>query len=148
VVSDQTLLVAQVDGTPGTRGDGIAGVGVVIRRADGRIVLWRSLRAHAKTCNEAEYQAVIAALRLLLQRFPGRPVRCLSDSRVVVDQVCGRCAVRAGSLQPLYAQARRLMEQFPSLEMIAIPHELNRLADALAWEALYGYPGEAGTGNR
>jgi ribonuclease HI len=142
MVSDGTLLVAQVDGTPGTRGDGIAGIGVVIRQA-GRIICWRSLRAPARTCNEAEYQAVIAGMRLLLQRFPGRSARCLTDSRVVVEQLCGRCSVRSGSLQPLYAQARRLMEQFSSLELIAIPRAANRLADALAWEALYG---DKGTG--
>lgn len=131
-------LLLQVDGTPGLPARGIAGIGLVVRWPGGGVITSRCLRAPALTCNEAEYQAVIAGLAFMLERFAGAPVRCMSDSRVVVDQLTGRSRVRAGPLEPLYARALALTTQFARIEIVAIPRELNRLADALAWEALAG----------
>jgi ribonuclease HI len=131
-------LLLQVDGTPGLPARGLAGIGLVVRWPAGGIITSRCLRAPAQTCNEAEYQALIAGLELMHSNFAGVAVRCMSDSRVVVDQITGRCRVRAGPLEPLYARAMTLVAQFAQLEIVAIPRELNRLADALAWEALSG----------
>lgn len=132
-------MVVQVDGTPAVYPGQLAGLGIVIRRGrTGRVLRSVSLRAPALTCNEAEYQAVIAGLQLALRHYPGLPVRCLTDSRVVVDQLTGRAAVRAPALRPLYNEAVALIQQLPAVELVPIPRELNRLADALAWEALRG----------
>jgi ribonuclease HI len=133
-------LLLQVDGTPGFPARGVVGLGVVVRRADGEVLRIHTARAAGITCNEAEYQALIAGLALLRREFAGAPVRCLSDSQVMVEQLCGRAAVRAQALAPLYAQARALLAQFEptQVELVAIPRELNRLADALAWEVLGG----------
>jgi len=65
-------------------------------------------------------------------------VRSLTDNHIVVDQLAGRHAVRATALNPLHERARMLVLQHGSVTFIAIPRELNRLADALAWEALDG----------
>lgn len=132
------LLLLQVDGTPGTQRRGVAGIGIVVRTARGHIVTSCCRRAPAMTNNEAEYQALIAGLELMLQHYPGLPVRCLSDSRIVVEQVLGRSAVRAAALQPLHQRATALIRRFDQITLLAIPRELNRLADALAWEALGG----------
>jgi ribonuclease HI len=133
-------VLLQVDGTPGFPARGIAGLGLVVRNERGLLLRTRCMRAPAATCTEAEYQALIAGLALVLRDFPGARVRCLSDSRVVVDQLCGRAAVRAGPLQPLYTAARATLARFAphSVAISAIPRNLNRLADALAWEALGG----------
>jgi ribonuclease HI len=117
---------------------GIAGIGVVVRDAAGHVLMWRCLRAPARSNNEAEYQAVISGLGLLLAHYPGRHAICLTDSRIVVEQLAGRSAVRAAALQPLHARAAALASQCASLRLLAIPRELNQLADALAWEALSG----------
>jgi ribonuclease HI len=97
-------------------------------------------RAPAHTSNEAEYQALIAALQFIQRDFPGRRIRCLTDSRLVVDQLSGIAAVRDETLRVLHQSARVLIDQYSSasFELIAIPRDLNRLADALAWEALKG----------
>lgn len=116
----------------------MAGLGVVVRGQRGLILTWRCAQAPAATCNEAEYQAVICGLGLMLERYPGAQVRCLSDSRVVVDQLSGRCPVRAEGLRPLHALAAQLAANIGPVEFVHIPRELNRLADALAWEALGG----------
>jgi ribonuclease HI len=128
-----------VDGAPAPDARTPAGLGIVVRRGrSGPVIRTASLRAPAITCNEAEYQALIAGLRLVLQHYPGLAVRCLTDSRVVVDQLSGRAAVRAAALRPLYAEAVALAARIPAIEFVAVPREANRLADALAWEALYG----------
>lgn len=133
-----TLLLLQVDGTPGAPPRGIAGLGIVVRSAAGAVLAWSCKRAPAMTNNEAEYQAVIAGLIFVIRRYPGATVRCLTDSRIVVDQLAGRHAVRAAVLQPLHARAQELVRQHGRVTFLAIPRELNRLADALAWEALDG----------
>jgi ribonuclease HI len=136
-------LLLQVDGTPGAAPRGMAGIGIVVRDQAGSVVAWQCARAPALTNNEAEYQAIIAGLELMLARYPGAAVRCLTDSQIAVEQIAGRSAVRASALQPLHQRARALASQFDDLTFVAIPRELNRLADALAWEALTGRRGIA-----
>lgn len=127
-----------MDGTPGARPRGIAGVAAVLRGPHGHVWAWRAGCAPAATCNEAEYQAVIFGLRLVLERYPQAGVRCLSDSQVVVEQLAGRAAVHAVGLAPLHARASTLASRLGVVGFVHIPRELNRLADALAWEALEG----------
>jgi len=138
----------QVDGTPGAAPHGIAGIGIVVRDRAGSVVAWQCARAPALTNNEAEYQAIIAGLELMLERYPGAVVRCLTDSRIAVEQLAGRSAVRAKALQPLHQRASALAQRFDAISFVAIPRELNRLADALAWEALTGRRGIARTQER
>jgi len=131
-------VLLQVDGTPGERAGFTAGVGVVVRTIDGTVLRWETACVPARTSNEAEYQALIVGLRLVRRHFRDALVYCLTDSRVVVDQLSGHAAVRAEALQPLHREAVSLMRRCRRVTLIAIPRELNRLADALAWEALGG----------
>ncbi len=135
---NHSLLLVQVDGTPGFPPRGVAGIGVVVRGPRGNLLCTRCLRAPAATNHEAEYQAVIAGLEVVLAYYPTAAVRCMSDSQVVIDQLCGRAAVRAEGMRRLFERARALCARLSTLELVAIPRELNRLADALAWEALDG----------
>ena len=105
---------------------------------DGVVLDWHAARVRARTCNEAEYQALIAGLTFVRQHYPTAHVCCLSDSQVVIDQMRGRAAVRAGALQPLHAHAMAVARHCHRVTFLLIPRELNRLADALAWEALGG----------
>jgi ribonuclease HI len=130
-------VLLQVDGTPGT-GGGTAGLGVVIRDLQGRVLRWRGGRAPAGTSNEAEYQALLLGLRMVAAGYAGTTVWCLTDSQLVVDQLSGRCASRAATLQPLHAQAVALSRQLGGVRFVHVPREVNRLADALAWEAAAG----------
>jgi ribonuclease HI len=129
-----------VDATPGVLGSGHAGVAAVIRTPGGAILHWQHGILPAHTSNAAEYQAVIFGLQVVLGTYGSVALRCLSDSRVVVDQLSGRAAVRAPGLIPLHTQTATLLGRFPSVVFVHIPRELNRLADALAWEALLGAP--------
>ncbi|WP_298821632.1 ribonuclease HI family protein [Chloroflexus sp.] len=133
-------LIMQVDGTPGFPSRNVAGLGVVVRTHQGTVLRAHCERAPAQSSNEAEYQALIAGLRLIRREFPGRRARCLTDSKLVVDQLQGVAAARTDAIRALYQTARELIDQFPptTLTLVHIPRSLNRLADALAWEALTG----------
>ena len=132
----QRVLV-QVDGTPGG-GHGQAGLGVIVRDEQGRVLVWRCSQAAAMTCNEAEYQALLLGLRLVAATYPGLPVRVLTDSRLVAEQMTRRRAGRSEPLRALHAEAVAVCEGMGAVEFVHVPRTVNRLADALAWEALAG----------
>jgi ribonuclease HI len=114
-----------------------SGVAVVVRDGAGRILQVASRRLDPMTNNEAEYEALILALELALARQEGHhEVAFLVDSQIVVGQVAGEFAVRDGRLAGRWVRARRLLAQMPRATLVFVPRECNRLADALAQEAL------------
>lgn len=139
-----THILMQIDGTPGNNINNRpgkpnqAGIAVVIRDQHGRILHWLGTRAPAQTNNEAEYQALILGLRLLISKYKHTHVTCLTDSQLVIDLSTGRCTARSPSIIALHNQANKLQAQIQNLTFVHIPRETNRLADALAWEALFG----------
>ena len=85
---------------------GISGVGAVVYDETGKIVhLWQGV-ARGMTCNEAEYTAVLFALRRLEAFRPLRLTVC-SDSQVLVDQMTGMAQVHAPELRRLNQDALR-----------------------------------------
>lgn len=118
---------------------GVSGLAAIVRDEKGRICYWWSSKAGALTCNEAEYAAAIFALEQL-QRLPWRQeileVEIFSDSRVVVDQMNGRAAAHAPALRQAQSRLRTLAARFRKVSFRHIGREQNRLADALAFEAV------------
>ena len=109
-----------------------------MRGPQGHVLQWRSLRSRAQTNNEAEYQAIIAGLALMRRFYPHVAVRCASDNEPVVAQLRGFAALRAEAHKALHAQVLAIAQQFCRVEFVVIGRALNRLADALAWEAVDG----------
>jgi len=138
-------VFVQVDGALGANGDGV-GLGVVVRDERGRVLeAWRR-RIGRQTNNEAEYQALIWALELLGGKRL-REVHVFSDSEVMVNQMRGQFAVNSPALKRLHRRACGLARGFPRVTYTHIPRDLNRLADALAAEALWRtVPWEVGNG--
>ena len=114
------------------RGSGIA---VVVRNGNGQILDAASCFLAGMTINEAEYEAFILGLEVALARSD-RQATFLLDSQIVVGQVAGCFAVRDSKLAPRHERASRLLAQLPETTLIFIPREQNRLADALASEAM------------
>lgn len=114
------------------RGSGIA---VVVRNAAGQILDAASRFLAGMTNNEAEYEAFILGLKVALARSDRQPTFLL-DSQIVVGQVAGCFAVRDSKLAPRHERASRLLAQLPEATLVFIPREQNKLADALADEAL------------
>jgi ribonuclease HI len=129
-------LIAYADGAIGYRSDH-TGVGAVLLNDQGRILCWGNRRLGQMTNNEAEYAGLVLALELALSLQPRRLRVCL-DSEIVVGQMNGRFGVRSQGLKPWHQRACQLARQVGQVSYCHVPRQRNRLADALANEALVG----------
>jgi len=122
--------------TDGAIRPGATGLGVVVRDGTGQVVTWRSKRLpEPMTCNEAEYEALLFGLETVGTLRPGQ-VEVRMDSQVVVNQMMGLFAVRNAALRRLHARARAAVAALGPVTFVHVPRLRNRLADALANEAV------------
>jgi ribonuclease HI len=126
-------LIIYVDGA--SRGNpGRAAIGGVITDAKGKQIDWISQRIDDTTNNQAEYQALIAALKKA-KSLKAKEVLVNSDSELMVKQILGLYRVKNEGLKPLYNEAKKLADSFEFFKIRAVPREINREADRLANEA-------------
>jgi ribonuclease HI len=111
------------------------GLGVVIRDADNEVIGLVKQGLPPMTNNEAEYAALVLGLQTV-RRYRPRAVQVYLDSEIVVGQMVGRFSVHSAALKQWHLQACRLARQFKMITFNHIPRDANRLADALANEAL------------
>jgi ribonuclease HI len=128
------MLTLEFDG--GSRGNpGPAGIGVVLRAADGTALLTLGRFLGRATNNVAEYNAMIIGMRKALE-LGARRLSVHGDSELIIKQMRGEYRVRHPDLKPLHMQAQDLQRQF---EEIRFSHNLrhhNELADRLANRAM------------
>jgi ribonuclease HI len=124
------VITLQFDG--GSRGNpGPAGIGVVLRAADGTAVVTLGRFIGRATNNVAEYKALITALEQAKQ-LGAKRVKVLGDSELIVKQMRGEYRVKNPDLRVLYEEAQDLFNDF---DVATIDHnyrEDNSLADRLA----------------
>jgi ribonuclease HI len=87
------------------------------------------------TNNEAEYQALLAALRWAVEKNVPK-VTYYSDSQLVVEQINGRYKVKHPNLKPLFLEALGLKRRLKEFNVFHIRRENNEDADALVNEIL------------
>src|SRR5688572_16380858 len=128
-MKDETITL-QFDG--GSRGNpGPAGVGVVLRAADGTPIVTLGRFIGRATNNVAEYRGLITALQKA-KEIGARRVKVLGDSELIVKQMRGEYRVKNPDLRVLYDEAQDL---FNSFDAATIDHNYradNSLADKLA----------------
>ena len=129
-------MIVHVDG--GSRGNpGPAGYGVRVSRPDGTVVAELSESIGTATNNVAEYRGLLAALEWALAN--GAPDLVIhSDSELLVRQMRGEYRVKHPNLQPLHAEARRLVARLGHVRFVHVRRELNTHADQLANQAMDG----------
>ena len=110
---------------------GRAGIGVAIEDEGGSVVDEYFEYIGKATNNVAEYRALIAGLGRAKVLNPEK-IRIYSDSELIVKQVTGRYKVKNSQLIDLYWTVLGLLEEFRSWEIVSIPREKNKRADALA----------------
>ena len=103
---------------------GPASIGAVIKDEKGLAVGLVSQSIGIATNNEAEYQAVIAALQMA-SKLGAESVELRSDSEWLVRQVNGQYKVKAASIRPLYLAVKQAQERFEECVFKHIPRELN-----------------------
>ncbi|MEU8333300.1 bifunctional RNase H/acid phosphatase [Micromonospora sp. NPDC048839] len=129
--------VVSVEADGGSRGNpGPAGYGAVVRDAEtGEVLAERSESLGTATNNVAEYQGLIAGLTAAAE-LGAAEVDVRMDSKLVVEQMCGRWQIKHPGLRPLAAEAAVLVGRFTAVRFAWIPREQNRHADALANAAM------------
>lgn len=125
--------VAHIDG--GARGNpGPAGYGVRIETDEGAVVELKEA-VGITTNNVAEYRGLIAALAWAAAHGINR-LHVRSDSQLLVRQMRGEYRVKHPGLQPLSAEARRLVQRIGDVRFEHVRREQNKDADRLANEAM------------
>jgi ribonuclease HI len=132
------IHIANIDGA--SRGNpGPAAYAVVIREADGKLVLELAKKFGRDTNNVAEYYALLAALDFATTHGI-TALRIRSDSELLVRQMQGRYKVKSEDLKPLHERASILSRQLKYFVIEHVRREQNRDADALANIALDSGP--------
>ncbi len=127
-------VIIHVDGA--ARGNpGPAAIGAVIKDQAGHVTGRISRSIGTTTNNQAEYQAIIAALEKAIASGAVN-VLVKSDSELVVNQINGRYKIKNTALRPLYQKLVQLIGQLENFAITSIPREQNTEADALANKAL------------
>lgn len=131
-----TTLRARLHADGGARGNpGPAGIGVILRDPDGRVIGEIARPLGVCTNNEAEYQALIAGLELALEAGV-TDLEIFMDSQLVVSQVKGEWKIRKEHLRALAVRARALLGRFPKATLAHVERGGNEDADKLANQAM------------
>jgi len=127
-------VIIHADGA--SRGNpGPAAIGATIKDAEGKLVARVSRRIGHATNNQAEYQALIAALREAI-KIGAKQVDVSLDSELLVKQIRGQYRVKNASLKPLHQKIKQLQSQLQAFTISHIPRQQNKEADRLANMAL------------
>ena len=133
-------LIIYTDG--GARGNpGPAALGVHITDTSGHVVKSYGETLGTKTNNEAEYMAVISAMKkvkALLGKEKAKQIYLdiRADSELLVRQLNHEYKIEAETVQPLFLQAWNLILDFAKVTFTHIPREKNRQADRMVNQAL------------
>jgi probable phosphoglycerate mutase len=128
-------VIVEADG--GSRGNpGPAGYGAVVLDPDtDEVLVERAEGLGVTTNNVAEYRGLIAGLRAAIE-LGATHVDVRMDSKLVVEQMCGRWKVKHPAMQPLAREASQLVREIGSVRFEWIPRLRNSRADALANQAM------------
>lgn len=133
-------FIVNTDG--GSRGNpGPAALGVVIKDERGKILKAYGEYIGETTNNEAEYKAVISALKKIKSTWGKENARAtnvkfFADSELVVKQLTGLYKIENTKIQQFFIEIWNLRVDFDSVTFIAIPREQNKEADAMVNQAL------------
>ncbi|PIS34595.1 MAG: hypothetical protein COT37_01850 [Parcubacteria group bacterium CG08_land_8_20_14_0_20_43_9] len=133
-------IIVFTDGA--SRGNpGPAAIGIVICDAQGRAQKDYAAAIGETTNNEAEYQAVIFALKKIKAlvgkaKIKSAEVLIKSDSELMVSQLSGEYKIKEPRIQNLFIQIWNLKIDYKKVDFALIHREQNTAADKLANQAL------------
>lgn len=139
-ISENDYLIVYTDG--GSRGNpGPSAIGVYITDARGNVVKSYGETIGTKTNNEAEYGAVIFALRKIKalvgkEKTKKMKVEIRADSELLIKQLNHEYKIESEAVVPLFIQIWNLILDFGTVTFSHIPREKNREADRMVNQAL------------
>jgi len=122
----------------GARGNpGPAAIGFLILSDKGEVLMAKSRCIGSRTNNQAEYEALIAALKSAIA-LRAEEVVCNLDSELVVNQLNGCYRVKNLELKKLWRKVQKLSKSFKKSSFISVPRTNIQIqkADALVNKAL------------
>ena len=117
-----------VDGDSSRQGSGI---GIQLESPTGEMIEQSFRLGFSASNNEAEYESLIAGLRLA-QSIGAREISASSDSHLVTSQFHGECEAKNKRMEAYHAILQEISQQFDKFELTKIPRGDNTSADALA----------------
>ncbi|MFH1780710.1 MAG: ribonuclease HI family protein [Candidatus Nealsonbacteria bacterium] len=126
----------------GSRGNpGPAAFGVVICDETGRVLKEYGETIGIRTNNEAEYEAVVFALKKVKALYgkdvlKNSEIEVRSDSELLVKQINGEYKILEPKIQELFLKVWNLKTEFDHLKFVAVPREKNQEADKLVNQVL------------
>ena len=132
----------------GSRGNpGPSAIGVVVCNDKDEAIKQYSEAIGEATNNEAEYQAVIFALKKIKalygkEKAKESQIEIRLDSELVVRQLNHEYKIEESNIQPLFLKTWNLMLDFGEVKFISIPREDNKEADKLVNQELDSSQGE------
>ncbi|XP_040364410.1 uncharacterized protein LOC121049974 [Rosa chinensis] len=115
----------------GSRTDALAGAGIVLENPAGDRFSYSFQFTFQCTNNQAEYEALIIGLEVLLE-MGVRDVQIRGDSQLVINQLLEKYRCTSWLLIPYLSRAIELLDQFTDVGMEHIPRERNFAANELA----------------
>ncbi|WP_042222544.1 ribonuclease HI family protein [Oceanobacillus manasiensis] len=126
------MIEVYTDGA--SRGDpGTSGAGIYIKQGKNKFEY--AIPLGELSNHEAEFLAVIKALEICEERFPGEIISIRSDSKLVVD-VVEKNFTRNQNFKPFLEQINQKSTAFSYLFIKWIPEKQNPHADRLAKRAI------------
>ncbi|MFC1594900.1 ribonuclease HI family protein [Patescibacteria group bacterium] len=136
----QNKLIIYTDG--GSRGNpGPAAIGVVIENGQREVLKKYGEKIGEKTNNEAEYEAIIFALKKAKQLFGKEKTKKMNidmymDSELVASQLSGKYKIEEERLFPYFIKIWNLKFDFGKITFNHILRNKNKEADRMLNEAL------------
>jgi len=133
-------FIVYTDG--GARGNpGPAALGYVIKDERGKTLKEHGEYIGEKTNNEAEYKAVIFALKKIKSlwgkdKAKKAEVQVFSDSQLIIRQLNRQYKVENENMQKFFLELWNLIIDFGSVTFTEIPREENKEADKMVNQAL------------
>ncbi|XP_077226309.1 uncharacterized protein LOC143859514 [Tasmannia lanceolata] len=131
----ESLWEVHVDGSSNKAG---CGAGLVLTGPDGFAVDYALRFGFRASNNEAEYEALLAGMNLVVQTGAQR-LKAYCDSQLVANQIQGIYEGRDERMIKYLSQVRQLSSKFRSFEVVGIPRADNTKADVLSKLAASGY---------
>jgi ribonuclease HI len=117
----------------GARGNpGPAAAAFIVLSENGQVLAANSRYLGLRTNNQAEYEALIAALQFAA-RVNAEEVICHLDSELVAKQLTGKYTVKNSELRKLWRKIQELNRCFKNVRFISVPRTNIQIqkADAL-----------------
>lgn len=115
----------------GARGNpGPAGAGIVIFNNNGELLKIEGNYLGVKTNNQAEYEALIIALKVA-KRISNSKIECYLDSELAVKQLNGEYKVKNDTIRVLKGKVDELVGEYEHVSFFHITREKNAFADKL-----------------